>query len=154
MILGRGRVVTFMIPVAPLAWLVAAVLAALAAVHLYWALGGRRGANGAIPERDGQPLFRPGPGATLVVAGLLAVASALVLARAGWGPDVVPPVVSRWGTWGVAVVLTARAVGDFNYLGFFKRRRGTRFARLDARFYSPLALGLGIGTALVAWAGR
>jgi Protein of unknown function (DUF3995) len=142
-----------MIRVAPLAWIVAPVLGAIAAVHLYWACGGRRGANGAVPERDGQPLFRPGAAATLVVAGLLLVASLLVLARARLTPGVVPPVVSRWGTWGVAAVLTARAVGDFNYLGFFKRRRGTRFARLDTRFYSPLALGLGIGTAIVAWAG-
>jgi Protein of unknown function (DUF3995) len=142
-----------MIRVAPLAWIVASVLGAIAAVHLYWACGGRRGANGAVPERDGQPLFRPGAAATLVVAGLLLVASLLVLARAGLTPGVVPPVVSRWGTWGVAAVLTARAVGDFNYLGFFKRRRGTLFARLDTRFYSPLALGLGIGTAIVAWAG-
>jgi hypothetical protein len=43
-----------------------------------------------------------------------------------------------------------RAIGDFNYVGFFKRRRGTRFAHLDTRLYSPLALGLGLGTAIVA----
>jgi Protein of unknown function (DUF3995) len=142
-----------MICLAPLAWLLASVFAAIAVVHLYWACGGRRGATDAIPERGGQRLFRPGAAATLVVAGLLTVASVLVLARAGLGAAVVPPAVSRWGTWGVAAVLTARAVGEFNYLGFFKRRRGTRFARLDTRFYSPLALALGLGTAVVAWAG-
>ena len=87
------------------------------------------------------------------MAGLLAVASALVLARARLALGVVPPAVSRSGTWGVAVVLTARAVGEFNYLGFFKRRRGTRFARLDTRLYSPLALALGIGAAVIAWGG-
>jgi len=103
---------------------------------------------------DGKPLFQPGTAATLIVAGLLAVASVLVLERARLGPGIVPPAVSLWGTWGVAAVLTARAVGEFNHLGFFKRHRATQFARLDTRFYSPLALGLGIGSAIIAWSGR
>ena len=40
--------------------------------------------------------------------------------------------------------------GGWTYIGFFKRRRGTRFAHLDTLLYSPLALGLGVGTAIVA----
>ena len=148
-----AKVIVVMMSLAPLACFVASAFAGIAALHVYWALGGLRGAKDAIPELDGKPLFQPGAAATLVVAGLLAVASALVVERAHVGPGIVPSWVSRWGTWGVAVVLTARAVGEFNYLGFFKRQRGTRFARLDTRFYSPLALGLGIGAAVIAWAG-
>jgi hypothetical protein len=47
--------------------------------------------------------------------------------------------------------MTGRAVGDFNYIGFFKRRRTTAFAGLDTRLYSPLALALGLGAGIVAW---
>jgi hypothetical protein len=137
----------------PLAWLVASVFAGVAVLHLYWAFGGLRGSHDAVPHVDGKRLFQPGTAATVVVAGLLAVASALVLERARLGPGIIPPAVSLWGTWSVAAVLTARAVGEFNYLGFFKRHRGTRFASLDTRIYSPLALGLGIGTAIIAWGG-
>jgi hypothetical protein len=138
---------------APVAWSVSMVLGGLAAIHVYWAFGGRRGRSGAIPELEGKPLFRPGVAATLGVAVLLAVAGALVLERAGHGPGVVSPTVSLWGTWGVAIALMGRAVGDFSYVGFFKRRATTAFARLDTRLYSPLALALGVGAGVVAWIG-
>jgi hypothetical protein len=90
----------------------------------------------------------------LIVAFLLAVAAILVLERAGIGPRILPSLVRSWGSWGVATTLTGRAVGDFNYVGFFKRRRATKFARLDSRLYSPLALLLGVGAGIVAWRGE
>jgi hypothetical protein len=138
----------------PLAILISAIFLSLAAVHVYWALGGRRGVDVVIPEMDGRPLFRPGVGGTLVIAALLAVAAALVLERAAIVPGMSPTIVRRWGAWAVAAALVARALGDFNYVGFFKRRRTTAFARWDTRLYSPLALALGLGVGLVAWGGR
>ena len=139
--------------VVPVGLSVSTVLAALSVLHLYWAFGGRGGRKGAIPERDGKPLFRPGRGGTLGVAFLLAVAGTLVLGRAAVGPHLVPPVACLWGTWGVATAFMGRAIGDFNYVGFFKRRKTTVFARLDTRLYSPLALALGVGAGIVAWGG-
>jgi hypothetical protein len=41
--------------------------------------------------------------------------------------------------------ITVRAIGDFNYVEFFKRHRETSFAHLDTRVYSPLALALKLG---------
>ncbi|HEX3903831.1 MAG TPA: DUF3995 domain-containing protein [Polyangia bacterium] len=137
----------------PVAFSVSTVLAGLSGLHVYWAFGGQRGLKGTIPERDGKPLFRPGVVATLAVALLLAVAGALVLGRAAVGPRIVPPMVSLWGTWVVAAALIGRAVGDFNYVGFFKRRKTTAFTALDTRLYSPLALALGVGAGIVAWGG-
>jgi Protein of unknown function (DUF3995) len=128
---------------------VALIFGALAAIHVYWAIGGRRGADAAIPESDGRPLFRPGRAVTLVVAGLLAMAATFVLQQVGLLPSFGSS-LSREGTSAVAVTMIVRAVGDFRYVGFFKRRRGTRFAQLDTRLYSPLALALGVGTAIVA----
>jgi Protein of unknown function (DUF3995) len=137
----------------PVAWSVSTIFAGLSGLHVYWAFGGQRGRNGAIPELDGKPLFRPGVAGTLGVAFLLAVASMLVLERAAVGPGIVPSTVGLWGTRGVAIALLGRAVGDFNYVGFFKRRRRTAFARLDTCLYSPLALALGVGAGIVAWSG-
>jgi hypothetical protein len=51
----------------------------------------------------------------------------------------------------LALGLLARAVGEFRYVGFFKRVRGSRFARLDTLIYSPVCLLLAVGVALVAW---
>jgi hypothetical protein len=134
-----------------LAALVAAVLLLLAALHLYWAAGGRWGAQAAVPERTGQPLFSPGPGACIAVAGLLSCAAFLVWAR-GWGfwPSFLPRWGAAVGAGGVGVVFVARAIGDFNWVGFFKKQRATRFARLDTRFYSPLCLALGVASLVVA----
>jgi hypothetical protein len=125
----------------------------LCLMHLYWAAGGRAGNLQVLPERaDGTPLFRPGPASTLVVAVLLAIAGLLVAGRAGILPGPFPPGLVRLGTWCVSGALLLRAVGEFRYVGFFKRVRGTAFARMDSLLYSPLALLLGAGTGYVAYA--
>lgn len=106
----------------------------------------------ALPERDGRPILQPGTASTLAVAGLLALAALLVLARAGYWPvALLPHWMVRLGAPVVAVVLIVRAIGDFRYVGFFKTVRDTPFARLDTRLFSPIALLLGMGTAIVAW---
>ena len=138
---------------APLASVVSAIFAALSGLHVYWALGGHRGLKVAIPEMDGKAVFRPGIAGTLVVALLLAVAATLVLERAAIGPGIFPSTVNLWGAWGVATTLVGRAVGEFKYVGFFKRHRMTNFARWDTSLYSPLALVLGVGAGIVAWGG-
>ncbi|WP_367946795.1 DUF3995 domain-containing protein [Leptospira santarosai] len=37
-----------------------------------------------------------------------------------------------------------RAIGDFRLVGFFKKIRGTKFAKNDTAFFSPLCLLLSI----------
>lgn len=44
-----------------------------------------------------------------------------------------------------------RGVGEFRYVGLFKRVKGSRFARNDTRFYSPLCLMLAAGLFYLAW---
>jgi hypothetical protein len=129
----------------------AATFAALAALHVYWALGGRWGSVAAIPEVKGAPAFRPGTAATLVVAALLALAAAVVAMRAHLVEvAAVPPWLVRSASWGLTLVLAARVLGDFRTFGFFKRIRGTRFARNDTLLYSPLCLALAVGCFVLA----
>jgi hypothetical protein len=132
------------------ALIVAAGFGLLSLLHVSWATTGIRGQASALPERDGKPLFQPGRVTTILVALLLGLACLLVLAAAGLIHPGLSPVTVLVGTWIVAVVMFARAVGDFQYVGFFKRVRGTRFAQMDTRLYSPVALLLGVGTAFVA----
>ncbi|HKE13653.1 MAG TPA: DUF3995 domain-containing protein [Kofleriaceae bacterium] len=127
------------------------VLALLAAIHLYWVAGGQWGRSAAVPEVDGRAAFEPGPGPTIAVAALLLLAAALVTCCAElWTLPMVPGWLPRLGTWGVAAVLAARAVGDFRLFGLFKRVRGTEFARRDSRLFTPLCVALAAGCALVA----
>lgn len=136
-----------------LAYVVAAIFGALGALHVLWAFGVGSGGGAVLPERDGVPIMKPGPFVTLVVAALLVTAGLLVLTRAGLGPARLSASLSTIGVWGVAIVMIARAVGDFRYVGFFKRVHASRFAYWDTRVYSPLTLALGLACAAIAYAG-
>lgn len=118
--------------------------------HAYWAAGGRLAHRAALPIQDGEPLFRPSSQGTLAVAAVLIGCAWLTAANAG----LVPAPALRALPWLgllVALGLLARAIGDFRYVGFFKRKGEDPFARLDTRVYSPLCLLLAAGVALASW---
>jgi hypothetical protein len=84
-------------------------------------------------------------GVCLLFAALLVCWTARICA-----PPLIPLGLARVGTGLLAGVFLLRAVGDRKYVGFFKRVRGTAFARWDSRLYAPLCLALGLGAAAVA----
>ena len=133
-----------------LAVIVAGVFTLLAGWHFFMALYPSRGASGAVPTSNGEPLFVPSTRATLAVGVVLLLFAVLVAATAGMLALGVPDVVLRWLSYALALGLLARAVGEFKYVGFFKRVRGSRFATLDTLVYSPLCLVLAASVALVA----
>ncbi|MFL5292292.1 MAG: DUF3995 domain-containing protein [Myxococcales bacterium] len=134
-------------------WIAIATLLVIAALHVYWAAGGVRGATAAVPAREGQPLFRPTRAATLLIALLLVLGAATLAARLGLLGPAGPDWPARAGAWTLAAVFLARAIGDFRWIGFFKRHTGTPFAALDSALYSPLCLGIAAACALVAIGG-
>lgn len=132
------------------AFALASVLASLAGLHIYWALGGRWGWGVATPQVDGRPAFTPSRAATVFVALGLAAAAAVPLVRAGWFPLPVAPWLPQFLAALLSLVFFLRAVGDFRLVGFFKRVRGTAFAAWDTRLFSPLCLLLAAGFARIA----
>jgi hypothetical protein len=118
----------------------AGILAGLGLLHIYWACGGRFGKGSVVPERNGIPLFRPSRGTTLLVAVLLWAGSACLLARLGLLGGSLPPGIISGGVWFMAVAFLLRSIGDFRYVGFFKRGAQSRFAYWDTRVYSPVCL--------------
>ena len=121
----------------------AATLIVLALIHLYWAVGGAVGRMAAVPMRaNGTPVIRPGPAATLAVAVGLAGVAIAVLVRVQLIPEVGPPALYRWGARAAGVAFALRVIGEFRYVGLFKRVRGTRFARWDGALYTPLCAAL------------
>jgi Protein of unknown function (DUF3995) len=127
------------------------IFVALAVWHFYMALVPSAGARGAVPSVEGKPLFVPTRGATAAVGVVLLLFAALVLATAGTISLGVPQTALSWLSYALAVGLFGRAVGEFRYLGLFKRVHGTQFARLDTLVYSPLCLLLALGVTLVAF---
>jgi hypothetical protein len=104
-----------------------------------------------VPTRaDGSPVLNPGPVAALSVAAQLLASAWLLLERAGFGPRFLPAPLPAIGSTGVAVAFLLRGMGDFRYVGLFKRVRDTPFARMDSRLYTPLVLVLASVAGLVA----
>ena len=141
-----------MAPDTTVASIVCAVFLVLAGWHVYMAVMPRVGSSesGAVPSVGGKPLFVPSRHATLAVAVVLLLFAGLVAATAGLVPLALPPVWLAWMSYALAFGLLARAIGEFKYVGFFKRVRGSRFATLDTFVYSPLCLLLAAGVATVA----
>lgn len=127
-------------------------------VHLYWAAGGKRGSDAAIPRISGdfpggsRAAFKPSAvGTFLVAVGLLFIAF-LVCLRVGWFIQPVDHWALQWGISTIALVMFARAIGDSELVGLFKKVKNSRFATLDTWIYAPLCVLLGAGLLVVAWA--
>jgi hypothetical protein len=131
--------------------IVSLAFVALALWHFRMALSPAKGMTGAVPSESGKPLFVPSVRATLAVGIVLLAFACLVAATGGLVEVGLPVRVLSWCSYALALGLFARAVGEFKYVGFFKRVRGTEFARLDTLLYSPLCLVLAAGVAIVAW---
>lgn len=132
------------------AGVVCAVFLFLSLWHFRMAFLTPSGESAAVPSVNGKPVFVPSTQGTILVAIVLMAFAALVAATAGIVDVGLPPVALVWLSYGLALGLLGRAIGEFRYVGFFKRVRGTPFARLDTWVYSPLCLLLAIGVALVA----
>lgn len=122
----------------------------ISAWHFYMAAMPGTGSAWAVPSRDGKPLFRPSRAATAAVAISLLVFAVLVGACARLWPIGVPHRFLQWFSYVLATGLVVRAVGDFRYVGFFKRMRDTPFAKLDSLVFSPVCLLLAAGVCLSA----
>lgn len=121
-----------------LAYIGAATAAALALLHVAWALGVTWGLEASIPNTNGRRRFEPGPAAALAVAVALAVLAIVFL---GLGGVVTMPGVS-WLALAAAIVFCARTIGDFRHFGLFGHGRGDAFSRNDAMLYTPLCFAL------------
>ncbi|WNJ17044.1 DUF3995 domain-containing protein [Pontibacter sp. G13] len=116
----------------------------LAAVHYHWAFGGTFGFDAAIPTREnGEKLMNPGWKECVIVGlGLTAFGLFYVL-RSGFFSYQLPKGIQLIAGWGIPLIFLLRAVGEFRYVGFFKRLKTTPFAKWDTMLFSPLCLVLG-----------
>ncbi len=114
---------------------------AIASIHFYWAFGGQWGIDSALPKSvDGERMLSPGPLATIIVGLGLLLFGALFLIKLNILDLAIPEVVSNYGLWGIGGIFALRALGDFRYVGFFKKIKNTSFAKKDSMFFIPLCL--------------
>jgi uncharacterized protein DUF3995 len=130
------------------------ILLLAAAIHVYWAAGGKAGKVAAVPMAEGRAVIKPSPLGTALVAAGLCMIAALLAFRIGWLklPGVANDnIFVQIAAWLIAAVFALRAIGDFRYVGFFKRIRDSKFARLDTLAYSPLCAALAVLIGIAAY---
>jgi hypothetical protein len=124
----------------------AGLLALVLGLHVYWAAGGRLLLPQTVPSRPAtkEPTFEPGRLGAGIVAlalahALFTLGAAFGLWGAPWSPD-----ATRYSAYVWTGLFVVRVVGDFRWLGLFKRVRGTPFARADDWVFTPICAIVGI----------
>jgi len=125
------------------------IFSLISLLHFYWAFGGKRGSKAAIPDQFHERAFNESGSlkvkfATIIVALGLLVFAAITASHFGSLDLGISRKYIRYATWAMAFIFTARAIGDFNIVGFFKKKRDGLFAEKDSSIYSPLCLYLGV----------
>lgn len=115
-------------------------------IHFYWAFGGKWGGDAVLPTKDDNntKVLNPTILPTLIVGLSLLSFGLFILATSGLIALNTPHWLSKYGLWIIAGIFTLRAIGDFNYVGFFKKIKQTKFGKNDTKYFSPLCLTIGI----------
>ncbi len=117
-------------------------------IHFYWAIGGRWGSLNAVPTKDktDEAVFKPSIIATLIVAFGLLILALITFSNLHLVSIVPPHRVLGTGQYLeilnalIALLFLLRAVGDFRYVGFFKKVKNTNFAYYDRLYFTPICL--------------
>jgi hypothetical protein len=120
-------------------------------LHFYWAFGGKYGLRSAGPDLENGKDFVPSSWLIFIVATLL-------LGLAVLSVQLLSPIEQLKGYvhylgFFVSFVLVVRSIGDFKYVGFFKKVYNSNFATLDTKYFSPIILFLGISYGLLSGSG-
>ncbi len=115
----------------------------VAGFHYYWVFGGKYGMNAVLPEIEssGKKAFVPSKIATAVVATLF-LSVGLFFILTVFQTHLLPINITTYTLYAIAGVTFIRAIGDFKYVGFFKKKSNTLFAINDTRYYSPLCIAI------------
>lgn len=128
----------------------ATLLICLSGLHFYWALGGRWGFAQALPTNEsGKRVLNPKMIDCLIVGVALFSFAIVHLIVADIVLVKLPVWISHYALWVIGSIFFLRAIGEFKYIGFFKRIKSTPFGRNDSRYYSPLCLLIGINAILI-----
>lgn len=117
------------------------IFLSLGVIHFYWAFGGEWAMKEAVPtkEENENSGFKPPAFATLFVGLTLVISACLYFIKA----NLIAVDLPKWTNfilWILPTLFLLRAIGEFNYVGFFKKVKNTGFAKWDSKLYSPLCL--------------
>lgn len=121
----------------------------VACFHYYWAFGGKYGYKAVLPEfPNNKKVFAPSHSITFIVATLFLII-AIGFFLIGRYPIVITTSAPSYFLYGLTGLTFIRAIGDFKYVGFFKKKSKSLFAINDTKYYSPLCLYIALSTAYI-----
>ena len=101
--------------------------------------------NAVLPTiSENQTVIKPGPFITLVIAAAMGIFAFIIIGNLDIFKAYINLSIFKYATLGIGIIFTARAIGDFRYVGFFKKATGTVFAKNDTRYYSPLCVVIAV----------
>jgi hypothetical protein len=131
------------------------VFCLIASLHIYWAMGGKKYLNEAIPvDSNGKNAMKPSKAATLFVALILLLFATITIANFGFFSKTINEKYISSSTLFIGIIFIIRVIGDFKFVGITKRIKGTPFAIKDDKVYIPLCLLLSCTSIIIAIAGK
>jgi len=128
-----------------LSLLLSLILCILGAIHLNWVVGGKFGFAASLPTTEnGKRVLNPKKiDSAIVGLGLFAFGFFYII-KSGIVTYQLPEFILKYGSWIIPAIFILRAIGEFKYIGFFKRIKKTNFGKLDTKLFSPLCLAIGL----------
>ncbi|MEP3208235.1 MAG: DUF3995 domain-containing protein [Maribacter sp.] len=122
----------------------------LSAMHFYWAFGGRWGVDSVIPTaEDSIKALRPPTIATIVVGIVLLSFALFYVTRMGLLTVELASWLFLYTGWVLPAIFLLRVIGDFKYVGLFKKIKSTKFAKADSKYFIPLCAFLAVAGFIV-----
>lgn len=128
-----------------LAMILSSIFLILGLIYVYWTLGGEFGFAQSLPtNEEGERLLNPKKVDSAIMGLGLFLFALFYIFKSGIIDHNMPDWVMKYGGWIIPSIFILRAIGDFKYVGFFKKLKDTDFAKRDTKFFSPLCLIIGI----------
>lgn len=121
------------------------IFTSLGFIHFYWLFGGKWGLEKVIPTKEmREKAIEPPKIATAIVGIILVSLGLFYLIKAGLLSFQIQNWIITYSGWVIPSVFILRAIGEFNYVGIFKKIKNTEFAEADTKWFVPLCLAIGI----------
>lgn len=124
-----------------IALILALIFLLLSLLHLTWAMGSKWGWENSIPsDEKGNKVLSPSKKDCIVVGIGLMIFSGLYVSNYLNTTLLINETVERIALLVVPCIFLLRSIGDFKYVGLFKKVKQTRFGKTDTSLIIPLCV--------------
>ncbi|MCW5516938.1 DUF3995 domain-containing protein [Muriicola sp. Z0-33] len=125
--------------------LLSLILLGLGIIHFYWAIGGKIAFSNSLPTKEnGKKVLNPKKIDIAIVGFGLTIFGIFYIIKSGLIDCNLPELLIKYAGWIIPSIFLLRTIGEFKYVGVFKRIKKTEFGMKDTKLYTPLCLLIGV----------